>query len=153
MNGLAVAAIYLVGLALLIADLFIGSIAVGVLGVVALCVAVFGAFMVGGPLVGGGLVLGTVAVTVIAFKASLARLTHRTELAPEEGYVAGPTSRQELVGQRGVAETPLRPAGFVRIGGKRVDVVTRGELLETGAAVEVILVEGARVVVKAAPGA
>ncbi|MGI5868880.1 MAG: NfeD family protein [Kiritimatiellia bacterium] len=52
-----------------------------------------------------------------------------------------------LVGAQGVATTLLRPAGFAEIGGKRVDVVTRGESIESGAAIKVIEVEGNRVVV------
>jgi membrane-bound serine protease (ClpP class) len=52
-----------------------------------------------------------------------------------------------LVGQEGTAATPLRPAGVVQIGGKRVDVVTDGVFVEAGRAVRVVSVEGARVVV------
>ena len=53
----------------------------------------------------------------------------------------------ELVGKQGVAEAPLRPAGIARIDGRRVDVVSRGELIENGTPVRVIEVRGNRVVV------
>ena len=52
-----------------------------------------------------------------------------------------------LVGQEGVAEGPLRPAGIARIGGRRVDVVTRGELIDHGESVQVLEISGNRVVV------
>ncbi len=52
-----------------------------------------------------------------------------------------------LVGQGGIAEGPLRPAGIARIGGRRVDVVTRGELIDHGEPVQVLEVSGNRVVV------
>jgi membrane-bound serine protease (ClpP class) len=52
-----------------------------------------------------------------------------------------------LVGRTGVAVSPLRPAGFARIDGKRVDVVTRGEMLDADCAVVVVAVQGNRVVV------
>lgn len=52
-----------------------------------------------------------------------------------------------LVGRTGTAETPLRPAGTARIDGRRVDVVSRGELIEPGTPVHVIDVHGNRVVV------
>jgi membrane-bound serine protease (ClpP class) len=52
-----------------------------------------------------------------------------------------------LVGQEGTAQTPLRPAGVIELGGRRVDVVTDGEFVEAGRAVRVVSVEGARVVV------
>ena len=57
----------------------------------------------------------------------------------------------ELVGQSGVAEGPLRPAGIARIGGRRVDVVTRGELIDHGEQVQVLEISGNRVVVGRAP--
>ena len=52
-----------------------------------------------------------------------------------------------LVGHEGVAEAPLRPAGLARIDGRRVDVVTRGELIDPGERVRVLEVKGNRVVV------
>ena len=52
-----------------------------------------------------------------------------------------------LVGHAGVAEGPLRPAGIARIAGRRVDVVTRGELIDDGEAVQVLEISGNRVVV------
>jgi membrane-bound serine protease (ClpP class) len=54
---------------------------------------------------------------------------------------------RELLGKLGVAENLLRPAGTIRIEGRRVDVVTRGEPIEAGARVKVIEIEGNRVVV------
>jgi len=52
-----------------------------------------------------------------------------------------------LAGQRGVVVSTLRPAGIARIDGRRVDVVSRGEMIESGSAVRVLSVEGNRVVV------
>lgn len=52
-----------------------------------------------------------------------------------------------LAGSTGTVLTPLRPAGHALLGGRRVDVVTRGESIEVGAAVQVIEVLGNRVVV------
>lgn len=61
---------------------------------------------------------------------------------------------KDLMGERGVVEAPLRPAGTARIAGRRVDVVTRGDMIETGAWVVVIGLSGNRVEVSAcdAPG-
>lgn len=59
-----------------------------------------------------------------------------------------------LAGRSGVAEGPLRPAGIARIEGRRVDVVTRGELIDHGESVVVLEISGNRVVVgRAAPRA
>ena len=59
------------------------------------------------------------------------------------------TERPELVGQSGTALTQLRPSGTALLHGKRVDVVTEGGLIEKGADVKVVAVEGLRVVVRA----
>jgi len=52
-----------------------------------------------------------------------------------------------LVGTEGVTDTNCRPSGMARLDGRRVSVVTRGELIEKGQAVQVIEVQGNRVVV------
>ncbi|MBN2717216.1 MAG: NfeD family protein [Deltaproteobacteria bacterium] len=54
----------------------------------------------------------------------------------------------QLVGQRGVAITALRPAGSARINNRRTDVVSEGGYVEAGTRITVVLVEGPRVVVK-----
>ncbi len=55
----------------------------------------------------------------------------------------------ELVGVEGTAESDCRPAGVARLSGRRVDVVTRGEWIESGQPVVVVAVKGNRVVVSA----
>ncbi len=57
-----------------------------------------------------------------------------------------------LVGLDGIAVTPLRPAGIAEIDGRRVDVVTRGNMIEKGETIRVVLVEGNRVIVDRAGG-
>jgi membrane protein implicated in regulation of membrane protease activity len=52
------------------------------------------------------------------------------------------------VGDWGVAESPLRPAGKVIFGEAYVDVVTDGSFVDTGKQVRVIDVSGNRVVVR-----
>ena len=54
----------------------------------------------------------------------------------------------ELVGQRGIAVTTLRPAGTAMFGKNRLDVVTEATFIPQGATVEVTAVEGSRVVVR-----
>jgi len=54
-----------------------------------------------------------------------------------------------LLGREGAVESALRPTGIARIDGRRVDVVTRGELVEPPARVRVIEVTGNRIVVAA----
>jgi hypothetical protein len=53
-----------------------------------------------------------------------------------------------LLGAIGVAATPLRPAGKVQFGDEFVDVVAEGGYVQPGTRVQVIEIEGNRVVVK-----
>jgi membrane-bound ClpP family serine protease len=53
-----------------------------------------------------------------------------------------------LLGAIGVAATTLRPAGIARFGDEFVDVVTDGSYVQAGSRVQIIEIEGIRVVVK-----
>lgn len=57
-------------------------------------------------------------------------------------------TKPELLHRTGVAITLLRPSGTAFINGKRVDVVTEGALIDQGASIKVVAVEGMRVVVR-----
>ncbi len=67
-----------------------------------------------------------------------------------EGFVAADLEKKSLVGKRGTALCMLRPAGKVQIDGLRVDAVTEGDFIPKGCEVEVLKVEGNRVVVRRA---
>ncbi len=60
----------------------------------------------------------------------------------------GATTSEEVLGERGVATSDLRPAGVARFGNKRIDVVTEGDFITTGAPIEIVQIEGSRVVVR-----
>ena len=72
----------------------------------------------------------------------------KTAQNSEDGFQAPPQELAALVGHVGQAASPLRPAGVALIDGKRVDVVTSGEFIQPDTEVEVIAVEGRRVVVR-----
>ena len=54
----------------------------------------------------------------------------------------------EEVGETGFAESDLRPSGIARFGERRESVVSRGEFISSGAWVEVVEIEGTRLVVE-----
>jgi membrane-bound serine protease (ClpP class) len=76
------------------------------------------------------------------------RLILDTGLPAEGGYVSPPESDRRWLGQRGSAASTLRPSGIAHFGHERVDVVTEGEFIEAGAPIEVLRVEGNRIVVR-----
>jgi membrane-bound ClpP family serine protease len=65
----------------------------------------------------------------------------------EKGYVSH-AARFDLVGKRGYALTVLRPSGTAWIENERVDVVTEGEYIERNRPLEVVRVDGLKVVVR-----
>ena len=54
----------------------------------------------------------------------------------------------ELLGAMGVAVTPLRPSGKAQFGGQFLDVIAEGDYVSPGGRVQVVEIEGMRIVVK-----
>ncbi|MBJ7258620.1 MAG: hypothetical protein JHD33_03695 [Chthoniobacterales bacterium] len=145
--GLLVAA----GFLLLAAEVFLPGFIVGTLGFLCLAAAVALVFyhhgampgFVAALLVGGATTAGLVVWlnvfprTFIGRRIVLSR--HHSSTTPAG---AG------LVGETGVALTPLRPSGAARIREKRVDVAAVGEFLEEGARIVVVSADGLRVAVR-----
>jgi membrane-bound serine protease (ClpP class) len=67
--------------------------------------------------------------------------------ARAEGFTAA-QDHNELLGKEGVAEMNLHPAGRALIDGGRVNVITRGEFIESGSTVRVVETHGAHIVVE-----
>ena len=81
------------------------------------------------------------------FRSLLNRLVLNDSISTEDGYVAS-ESRLELIGKKLQAYTDLRPAGVAVLGNEKLDVVTDGDFIEKGNEIEIIRVEGMRIVVK-----
>jgi membrane-bound serine protease (ClpP class) len=141
------------GAVLMALEVFVPGGIVGTIGVLLLIGAAFAAITgVGGLL---GIALAVLSVTfgcvmlylvVKLFPNSfvgknLSLSADMRESHAENAALAG------LLGAEGVARTILRPAGFAELHGKRIDVVTHGEIVEEGAKVRVVEIEGNRVVV------
>jgi membrane-bound serine protease (ClpP class) len=76
------------------------------------------------------------------------RLILETGLSAGEGYASPPEADKQWLGKNGTAISPLRPSGIADVGGERVDVVSDGEFIESGAPVAVTRVDGNRIVVR-----
>ena len=73
----------------------------------------------------------------------------RTELGSDEGYnSAAKGDYSEYLGQTGVALTVLRPAGTAMIENKRLDVVSVGDFVEVDVPIQVVNVEGSKIMVE-----
>jgi membrane-bound ClpP family serine protease len=65
-----------------------------------------------------------------------------------EPDLPGAEEAAHLLGAIGTTNTPLRPAGVVRFGDRFIDVVSDGGFVPAGSRVQVVTVEGTRIVVK-----
>jgi membrane-bound serine protease (ClpP class) len=146
-----VVVLILAGIALLALETVLPGLVAGLAGFACLVAAVVAAYARLGPETGnwvlfaltGGLVVAAV-LWVRYFPNSRLGSLFVTRGTVGDLNVGKP----ELVGQTGTALSNLRPSGIALIGGKRVDVVTEGGMVERGASVKVLAVEGLRVVVR-----
>lgn len=137
--------LYMAGLALIVAEAFLPGLVIGLIGTGLIATSVIFGFRHHWAL-GAGQILLAVIVGPAAFVAGIKRMTLKSTL---EGGASFTSDYAALAGRAGEALTDLRPGGAAAIDGRRVDVVTNGELVPKGAPVTVTKVEGNRVVVRA----
>lgn len=155
------------GLLLLALEIFVipGFGVAGALGIAAL----LGALALS--MVGAGdtaaVILGAVWRVVLSLLAALAaslvllrflprlplarRLVLQTDLGAGPAHGSAPDADQHWLGKQGRALSVLRPAGIAEIEGSRVDVVADGALIEADTPIEVMRVDGNRIVVRRLP--
>ncbi len=148
-----------IGLVLVCLEVFIPGGIVGTLGGLCLLGSIVMAFSERGSGFGFYWTAAVFVITLLGLFVSIRALPgspagKRLFLGSSEaGYTGTTEGLERWVGKRGTAVTTLRPAGMVEIDDERLDVVTGGEYLPRGAAVEVIKVEGNRILVRpAGPG-
>lgn len=144
-----VALLFAFGVGLVFSEVFIPGGVVGVIGSLLILVAIGASF------IQHGLVEGSVFLTLAClagfafFHFAMNKLSLKDRQSREDGYVAVISGLDSLIGKTGQVESVLRPIGTARIDNNPVDVVTRGEMISPGTLIEVIEVEGNRVVVRA----
>ncbi len=79
------------------------------------------------------------------------RLILETNLQAQEGYESSPAADHRWLGKQGIAVSDLHPSGIARFDGERVDVVSDGTFIQAGQPLEVVRIDGNRVVVRLAP--
>lgn len=153
--GLEHIILFIVGIVLLLAEIFIPSFGIlGIAGVISVIVGVvLAAYDTGNAIF--SLFIAVVAAIIFLFimtklfkrKGIWNKFILRDQLTEELGY-SSQQSKQHLIGKRGKALSVLRPSGVALLEGERVDVVTAGDYIEAGNEIEVIQIEGSRIVVK-----
>lgn len=151
MTAVVIVTVLVIGLILLFTEVAVvpGFGVAGALGLLALAAGAIAAWTELGPFWGGL----TGAVSIVAAGIMLvwlpkSRVGRQMVLEHSQAQTLSQEDRTSLIGRRGVTVTPLRPIGRVRFGSDEVDVVTEGEYIDSQKEVEVMTVEGARVVVR-----
>ncbi|KFL43355.1 membrane protein [Lysinibacillus sp. BF-4] len=143
------------GIALIGAEFFIPGGIIGMIGTVMVIASLLTAgedvthMMLSIVVAGIVAIIGMVVIMKVFGKklSMLNRLVLKDATTTEDGYVSN-VNRIDLIGRIGKTETPLRPAGVVNIQDERLDVVSEGAYVDANELVEVIKVEGSRIVVR-----
>lgn len=140
------------GFIMIAAEVFVPGMILGLLGTVCLIAGIAWSYAHYGLLPGTLVLAGTGILGTLAFLGWMAAFpkTFIGRQVINRDAVALPpnTERENLLGQSGEAITPLRPAGTARINNHRIDVVAEAGFIEQGSQIQVVVVEGNRVVVR-----
>ena len=153
---------FIAGVALLLIELFVipGFGVAGIAGIVLMVGSVFFVFQNAYKLETAmfalsfsiilAFVLGMGLVYILPKTRTWNHFVLQTAMDSGAGFHSAPREDfQAYVGKTGVALTPLRPAGTVRIDDKRLDVVTVGDFILRDTPVKIVDVEGSKIFVEA----
>lgn len=153
--GLEVFALLLIGIGLIIAEFFVPGGILGGLGVIciigALLFATESIFAMGMSILIALVISITTAVILykkIGLEKGVLRHIILSDRATAERGYASFEERNELLGLQGKTITPLRPAGTGLFNNKRIDIVSEGNFIGSDQIVEIVKIDGGRVVVK-----
>ncbi len=141
-----------VGSLLLLAEIFIPGMIAGIIGAICFILAITVGYQKFDAPQSHYLAIGIIVLAAVEFFAWL-RFFPNSKLADKfvsKGTIGNlGNERPDLIGQKGITLTELRPSGAVRLeSGTKVDVVTEGNMIERDVRVSVVDVEGLRIVVR-----
>jgi membrane-bound serine protease (ClpP class) len=152
---------FAVGIVALLVELFVPAVGtIGAVGIICMVTATVLGYRNFGTTVGtlflAGTLVGAPVLVLIGLKMFPKTFVGKKLILGDlQEQAGGPADEDEnadrdITGKRGIAVTTLRPSGMVMIGDQKYSVVTLGDMIEQGAEVQVVRVEGARIVVRKA---
>ena len=150
--------LFVVGLLLLLAEIFFipGFGLAGIGGIAAILASIFLTF--GNIVQATYSILIALSISVIGFfllikyipsTRTWRKFVLSTEQKKELGYTIETKDLKRLTGEKGIVITPLRPSGIAEVNGKKFNVLTRGEYIDSNTKIKIISVEGNKIVVEA----
>ena len=148
--------LFIVGIGLIVVEMFEPGFGFfGAFGVISLIICIFvtaQTVMQGVMLTAFFFVLVLIMLGIFLSLMSKGRLPKKLILQEsetvEQGF-SGAGDMNHLMGKTGDVIARCRPAGIAEFDGVRLDVVSKGEFIEKGVRIEVIEIEGNRIVIKA----
>lgn len=148
---------FVAGIGLLVLEAFMPGFGLpGISGVVCEVIAIVLCWFNIGPMAALGMTLIILSLLAIAISMSLrsamkgklskSKMILKERESSEEGYRAS-EDMQSFLGLKGTAVTVLRPTGMAQFDGVKLNVMSDGEFIAAGTAVQVVNVEGNRIVV------
>ncbi|UFU01388.1 nodulation protein NfeD [Radiobacillus kanasensis] len=145
----------IIGIVLMVAELFVPGGILGVLGIASIVGALFMSSADIGHMAMSIAIAILISIVVFAVlfkrigleKGFFRHIILRDATTSEKGYVST-VSRLDLIGLQGVSLTPLRPSGTGLFDGERLDVVTEGGYVKEQSNIRVVKTEGARIIVR-----
>jgi membrane-bound serine protease (ClpP class) len=147
--------LFVIGILLLVAELFLPGGLIGILGFA----AILGSFFLASENVihMGISILIAIIISIVASIFMIKVLGRKMSIFKkiilndstnsEQGYVSN-VNRVDLLDKQGVTLTQLRPAGKIKIEDEIIDAVSEGAFIQKDQEVKVIKVEGSRIVVR-----
>ncbi len=156
--NLPLIALFVIGIALLIIEAIMpGFGAPGITGIVLEVITLVWVWFEHGPLATLAALLIVLLVLAIAISTSLrsmksgrmsrSALVNSDRETNEDGY-RSTEDMQVFLGKSGVAKSVLRPTGIADFEGVRLNVSSEGEYIPAGTKVQIIKIEGAKILVK-----
>lgn len=156
--GMEAVILFVVGMALLMVELLVipGFGITGVSGIIALCfsiVMVFGGIYSALSAIASIITYSMIFLLIIYWWGPKLKVFDRFVLKEESAGEPGSACADNntyghLINLEGVATSPCRPSGKVKVGDERFDAVSDGDYIEKGARIIVRRVEGTKIVVR-----
>lgn len=122
--GIAGIILTFIGLSLSMEDIYIGLISVSI-----------------------SIIIGTILLLIIIKKGYKSKVLQKIVLKEDISSSSNPNEK-DILNKVGYTQTPLRPSGTISVDDKNYDAITEGEFIEKGTRVEVIKVEGFKIIVR-----
>lgn len=149
---------FIFGIGLLVLEAFMPGFGLpGISGIILEVIAVVMTWFNLGPMAALGITLIILSIIAIAISISLRSATKgklsRSQiiLNDVESAEAGYRSSEDMnifLGREGTATTVLRPTGMADFDGVKLNVMSEGEFVPAGTKVQIVQVEGSRIIIK-----